>query len=121
AEAGRRRAGCSSSGGGGPVVIPCNWLQHYENLMDTLHVPILHGSVSGPQFPPQMGLMPEVAWAIPDRGVKATSDRRLPDGTVHHRISEAVLPTLRGIPHPRVAHDARGGAIGRGVRRARAT
>src|SRR5882724_2120001 len=26
----------SSVGGGGPAVIPCNWLQHYENLMDTL-------------------------------------------------------------------------------------
>ena len=27
----------SSVGGGGPAVIRCNWLQHYENLMDTLH------------------------------------------------------------------------------------
>lgn len=43
-------ADASSIGGGGPVIIPCNWLQHYENLMDTLHVPILHGSFSGAQF-----------------------------------------------------------------------
>ncbi len=34
-------ADANSVGGGGPVVIPCNWLQHYENLMDSLHVPIL--------------------------------------------------------------------------------
>ncbi|MFI5327707.1 MAG: Rieske 2Fe-2S domain-containing protein, partial [Candidatus Rokuibacteriota bacterium] len=97
----------SSVGGGGPAIIPCNWLQHYENLMDTLHVPILHGSFSGPQFTAPMGLMPEVTWELSDRGVKAISDRRLPDGTVLHRISEAVLPTLRVIPNPRVAQYAR--------------
>jgi phenylpropionate dioxygenase-like ring-hydroxylating dioxygenase large terminal subunit len=108
----RLEADGSSIGGGGPVVVPGNWLQHYENLMDTLHVPILHGSFSGPQFTAQMGLMPEIAWAITDRGVKATSDRRLPDGTVHHRISEAVLPTLRVIPNPRVAQYARVESIG---------
>ena len=108
----RLEADDRSIGGGGPVIIPCNWLQHYENLMDSLHVPILHGSFSGPQFTAQMGLMPEVTWAITDRGVKATSDRRLPDGTVHHRISEAVLPTLRVIPNPRVARYARVESIG---------
>src|SRR6185503_17040548 len=102
----------SSIGGGGPVVVPCNWLQHYENLMDTLHVPILHGSFSGPQFTAQMGLMPEATWAITERGVKAVSDRRLPDGTVHHRVSEAVVPTLRVIPNPRVAQYARVESIG---------
>src|SRR6185437_16010194 len=64
----------SSIGGGGPVVVPCNWLQHYENLMDTLHVPILHGSFSGPQFTAQMGLMPELTWAITERGMKARSE-----------------------------------------------
>ena len=102
----------SSVGGGGPAVIPCNWLQHYENLMDTLHVPILHGSFSGPQFTAPMGLMPEVTWELTDKGVKAISDRRLPDGTVLHRISEAVLPTLRVIPNPRVAQYARVETIG---------
>jgi phenylpropionate dioxygenase-like ring-hydroxylating dioxygenase large terminal subunit len=24
----------SSIGGGGPAVIPCNWLQHFENVVD---------------------------------------------------------------------------------------
>ncbi len=92
----------SSVGGGGPVVIPCNWLQHYENLMDTYHVPILHGSFSGTQFVEVMGLMPAVTWETTDRGVKAVSQRRLADGRLFHRISEAVLPTLRVIPNPRV-------------------
>jgi phenylpropionate dioxygenase-like ring-hydroxylating dioxygenase large terminal subunit len=95
-------ADASSVGGGGPVVIPCNWLQHYENLMDTLHVPILHGAFSGPQFTDVMGLMPEVTWEETGRGVKAISHRRLPDNRLFHRVSEAVLPTLRVIPNPRV-------------------
>jgi phenylpropionate dioxygenase-like ring-hydroxylating dioxygenase large terminal subunit len=102
----------TSVGGGGPAVIPCNWLQHYENLMDTLHVPILHGSFSGVQFVEPMGLMPEVTWDETDKGVKAISRRRLPDGKVFHRVSEAVLPTLRVIPNPRVAAYRRVETIG---------
>jgi phenylpropionate dioxygenase-like ring-hydroxylating dioxygenase large terminal subunit len=43
----------SSIGGGGPQIIPCNWLQHYENLVDTFHVVILHSSFSGTQFVPR--------------------------------------------------------------------
>jgi phenylpropionate dioxygenase-like ring-hydroxylating dioxygenase large terminal subunit len=102
----------SSVGGGGPAVIPCNWLQHYENLMDTLHVPILHGSFSGVQFVPQMGLMPAVTWEYTDIGVKAISQRRLPDGMLFHRVSEAVLPTLRVIPSPRAGAYRRVETIG---------
>lgn len=102
----------SSVGGGGPAVIPCNWLQHYENLMDTLHVPILHGSFSGVQFVEQMALMPQVTWEYTDKGVKAVSRRRLPDGKLFHRVSEAVLPTLRVIPSPRVGAYRRVETIG---------
>ena len=105
-------ADASSIGGGGPVVIPCNWLQHYENLMDTLHVPILHGAFSGVQFTEAMGLTPEVTWAYSDKGVTAISHRRLPDGRIFHRISEAVLPTLRVIPNPRVEGYGRVETIG---------
>jgi len=102
----------NSIGGGGPVVIPCNWLQHYENLMDSLHVPILHGAFSGVQFTEVMGVMPDVTWEETDRGVKAVSNRRLPDGRRLHRISEAVLPTLRVIPNPRVEGYGRVETIG---------
>src|SRR6185369_9214586 len=102
----------NSIGGGGPVVIPCNWLQHYENLMDSLHVPILHGAFSGVQFTEVMGLMPEVAWEFSDKGVKAICRRRLPDGRLFHRISEAVLPTLLVIPNPRIEGYGRVETIG---------
>jgi len=80
--------------------------------MDSLHVPILHGAFSGVQFTEVMGLMPEVAWEFSDKGVKAISRRRLPDGRLFHRISEAVLPTLRVIPNPRVEGYGRVETIG---------
>jgi len=101
-----------SIGGGGPTIIPCNWLQHYENIPDTFHVPILHGSFSGVQFVAQMGLMPKVRWVLDEAGVKILSARDLGDGTVHYRISAAMLATLRVVPNPRVAQYARVESIG---------
>ena len=60
----------SSIGGGGPQVIPCNWLQHYENLVDPFHVVILHSSFSGTQFVPQMAV---IVRPTPLNAVKAVS------------------------------------------------
>lgn len=91
-----------SIGGGGPQIIPCNWLQHYENLVDPFHVVILHASFSGTQFVPQMAVMPEVTWEVAEHSVRTISRRKLEDGKVLHRISEAGLPTLRVIPSPRI-------------------
>lgn len=102
----------TSIGSGGGVIVPCNWLQHYENLMDPYHVPILHGSFSGPQFVPMMGVMPEVQFDVTPRGVKSTSVRKLDDGRVFHRVTEALLPTLRVVPNPRVAGYGRVESIG---------
>ena len=130
----------NSIGGGGPVVIPCNWLQHYENLVDPFHVVILHAAFSGTQFVPAMALMPQVSWdyALPPRpplhgdrppegeqvnlgrpgvdlaatGVRTTSIRHLPDGTTLRRISEAALPTLRVIPSPRIGQYGRVESLG---------
>jgi len=93
----------SSIGSGGAQVVPCNWLQHWENVVDPFHVPVLHGSFSGPQFVEQMGLMPKVSFETTPRGVKVTSLRTLEDGRVHRRVTEAVCPTLRVVPNPRVA------------------
>src|SRR5262245_18119859 len=60
----------SSIGGGGPRIIPCNWLEHYENLVDPFHVVIRHGSFSGTQLVEAMSLMPEVTWDETPLGVK---------------------------------------------------
>lgn len=91
-----------SIGGGGPVIIDCNWLQHYENLVDPFHVVVLHSTFSGTQFVDAMAVMPDVSWDESEMGVRTTSRRALPDGKVFLRISEAAIPTLRVIPSPRV-------------------
>ena len=101
----------SSIGGGGPPVIPCNWLQHYENLVDPFHVVVLHGTFSGTQFVDAMKLMPEVSWDFSPLGVQTTSIRQLPDGKTLRRLSEAALPTLRVIPSPRVGQAGHYGRV----------
>ena len=102
----------SSIGGGGPAVIPCNWLQHWENVVDPFHVPVLHGSFSGAQFVKEMVVMPEVEFATTPRGVKVISTRPREDGKLHRRITEVVMPTLRVVPNPRVARYGRVESIG---------
>ena len=102
----------SSIGGGGPRVIPCNWLQHYENLVDPFHVVVLHSSFSGTQFVEQMALMPQVTWEFSPLGVRTVSLRTLADGSTLRRISEAAVPTLRVIPSPRIGQYGRVESIG---------
>jgi phenylpropionate dioxygenase-like ring-hydroxylating dioxygenase large terminal subunit len=102
----------SSIGGGGPAIIPCNWLQHFENVVDPLHVPILHGGFSGPQFTSAMAPMPEVSFETMTNGVRVRSVRPAPEGKIFRRVTEAVLPTLRVVPNPRVAQYARVESIG---------
>lgn len=102
----------SSLGGGGPAIIPCNWLQHFENVVDPYHVPILHGSFSGPQFTLTMASIPDVAFETSPRGVLVRSKRKMDDGKTFYRVTEAALPTLRVVPNPRVAQFARVESIG---------
>lgn len=101
-----------SIGGGGPTIIPCNWLQHYENLVDPFHVVILHSTFSGTQFVEQMGLMPEVKFETVSDGVQVVSLRALPEGRTLRRVSQAALPTLRVIPNPKLASTGRVDSIG---------
>jgi phenylpropionate dioxygenase-like ring-hydroxylating dioxygenase large terminal subunit len=102
----------SSIGGGGPAIILCNWLQHFENVVDPFHVPVLHGSFSGAQFTNMMASMPEVTFERSERGVTVRSVRKQDDGKVFYRVTEAVFPTLRVVPNPRVAQFARVESIG---------
>ena len=85
---------------GGPSVAPCNWFQTHENVMDPYHVFILHVAISGPQFSPQLEIWPTINWQRHDWGVTSTQDRRLPDGTILHRVTEARIPTVRVIATP---------------------
>ena len=101
----------SSLGGGGPQIIPCNWLQHYENVVDPFHVPVLHASFSGAQFTMAMAAVPEVTFERSPRGVTVRSTRKV-DGKTFRRVTEAVFPTLRVVPNPRVAQFTRVESIG---------
>ncbi len=92
----------TSLGSGGPAIVPCNWLQHWENVMDPFHVAVLHDSFSGAQFVEQMALMPEVCWEHTPRGVRSVQLRKLDGGNLLRRVTEVVLPTLRVVPTPRL-------------------
>lgn len=98
-------ADASSIGSGGPEVVPCNWLQHFENIMDPFHVPVLHGSFSGAQFTERMGIIPRVTFATTPRGVRSVQLRTLAGGKAHRRITEAVIPTIRAVADPRAMTD----------------
>lgn len=87
------------TGGNGPhMIVPCNWLQHWENVMDPYHVAILHSAFSGTQFVPEMAILPTGDWEYVKRGVRFTGLRKLPDGRAIRRITEVMLPTLRVVP-----------------------
>ena len=102
----------NSIGGGGPQIIPCNWMQHYENLVDPFHVVILHSSFSGTQFVEQMAVTPAVTWELAEQSVRTLSIRKLDDGKTLRRVSEAGLPTLRVIPSPRIGRYGRVESLG---------
>jgi len=102
----------TSIGSGGAVISPCNWMQHWENVVDPFHVPILHGTFSGTQFTPTMDMMPDVQFEYTPLGVKVVSNRSLPDGRKFHRITEVCIPTLPVVPNPRVGKFGRVESIG---------
>jgi phenylpropionate dioxygenase-like ring-hydroxylating dioxygenase large terminal subunit len=102
----------TSIGSGGPAISPCNWLQHWENVVDPFHVPILHGTFSGTQFTPTMNTIPEAKFEYSPLGVKVRSRRALPDGRKYMRITEVCMPTLRVVPNPRVGKLGRVETIG---------
>ena len=91
----------SSFGAGGDdtvEIVPCNWLQDWENIMDPFHVPILHTTFSGVQFVKEMGVMPEVTYERADHGMKYTAYRKLDDGRELNRVTQALFPHVRIVP-----------------------
>ena len=90
-------------GGGGPAELDFNWLQHWENVMDPFHVPILHARFSGNQFTPEMALIPEVAYEYTPTGVRSIQMRGLGDGRRLRRVTEVMFPNLRVVPSPKLA------------------
>ncbi len=102
----------TSIGGGGPVVVDCNWFQHWENVVDPWHVLVLHGTFSGAQFTDVMLRAPTITFEATPIGVKVTSLRTLEDGATFRRITEVGIPTLRVVPNPQVGKFERVESIG---------
>ena len=91
----------SAFGAGGDSsqeIVPCNWLQDWESIMDPMHIPILHTSFSGVQFVPEMGIMPTVEYDHTDHGMRYVAYRKLDDGREMDRVTQALYPHVRIVP-----------------------
>lgn len=85
-------------------LIPWNWLQDWENTMDPFHVVILHTAFSGPQFNPDMAVMPHVEWDYTPLGMQYSAHRRFADGQEMDRITHVMFPSLRSVPNIQLSH-----------------
>ena len=79
----------------------CNWLQHYENVMDPYHLPILHFLISGPQFTGVLsGLkLPHFEFEETALGMRHHVVQPLPNGNRLERYVEVVLPNVFLLPN----------------------
>jgi nitrite reductase/ring-hydroxylating ferredoxin subunit len=77
----------------------CNWLQHFENVVDPWHVFVLHQSISGDQFDSAMMTgSGQVAFEQTSLGVRYKVTKSLPNGNRLVRYCEAVVPNIALIP-----------------------
>jgi len=92
-------------------VVPFNWLQHYENILDYGHFLWLHYFHSGPQFGSRYGELDKLdfqpwewvknnSWRVTPRGVLGERRATLPDGRHLRAVVETVLPCVRGVSNP---------------------
>ena len=102
--------------------VPFNWLQHFENILDTAHFYWLHVLHSGPQFGSRYGEFDAVdfqpwerltgqTWEVTSTGVSTERTMEIPDGRVLRTITETVLPGVRGVSTP-FGGEGRGDALG---------
>ena len=81
------------------MVRDCNWLQHYENIVDPYHLLMLHQMVSGDQF--EGALMqgrPRISWDRTALGVRYNLIKDLPNGNRLVRHAECIVPNMFIIP-----------------------
>lgn len=78
----------------------CNWLQHYENVVDPWHLLILHQMISGDQFTGAlMQGKPQINFEKTDRGVRYQVLKDLPNGNRMVRYAECVVPNIYLVPN----------------------
>jgi hypothetical protein len=88
----------TSYGLAGGVVLDCNWLQIFENVMDPFHVFVLHTTFSGEQFSQALSVRPKVSWEATECGMCSIQDRALGEGRTYRRLTEVLLPNVRIVP-----------------------
>jgi nitrite reductase/ring-hydroxylating ferredoxin subunit len=79
-------------------VIPYHWLQNWENTMDPFHVHVLHTTFSGPQFTPDFGVLPDVAFERFDGGVLYRAVRTGEGGSRMTRVNAVLYPNISATP-----------------------
>jgi nitrite reductase/ring-hydroxylating ferredoxin subunit len=74
----------------------CNWLQHYENVVDPYHLLVLHNTNSGDQFGSVITTAgwPDIRFEETSLGVRYCFFRDLPNGNRLERFTECVLPNV---------------------------
>jgi phenylpropionate dioxygenase-like ring-hydroxylating dioxygenase large terminal subunit len=80
----------------------CNWLQHFENILDTWHLVVLHQMISGDQF--EGALMqgkPSISWDKTSLGICYNLIKDLPNGNRLVRHGECVVPNIGLVPNLR--------------------
>jgi len=96
--------GRTTGGFGKRFIAPCNWLQHYENVLDPAHVQILHIKFSGVQFTTNVPVIndPWVFETMPD-GVRQLSGGTFADGRHVQRTFQCRFPTEKRMADPWMA------------------
>src|SRR5712691_11703228 len=81
----------------------CNWLQHFENVVDPWHLLALHTMISGPQFVGALGTVvrPTIEFEETGIGVRYQLVRDLPSGNRLFRSAECVVPNIILVPNIR--------------------
>src|SRR5690349_24466313 len=81
------------------MVKDCNWLQHYENIVDPYHLLILHQWISGEQFDGAlMQGKATIGWEKTPLGVRYNLIKDLPSGNRMVRHAECIVPNAFIIP-----------------------
>jgi phenylpropionate dioxygenase-like ring-hydroxylating dioxygenase large terminal subunit len=78
----------------------CNWLQHYENVVDPWHLLVLHQMISGDQF--KSALMQgttKIGFEKTSLGLRYRIIKDLPTGYRVVRYGECVLPNIFLVPN----------------------
>jgi phenylpropionate dioxygenase-like ring-hydroxylating dioxygenase large terminal subunit len=89
----------SAEGESTPFPLDYNFFQMFETLVDTSHIPILHGMISGSQFGAATGYrkLPatlDADWARTEYGVVSLVYNPAPNGQSYVARGEAILPNI---------------------------